>query len=125
MSVAAFLPLTAGTPLDAFFYLSTYGADLIIVVYLLTVIAAFVHSMRRRHPLRLATLLAGILVMGYVLKSTVYPIPAYPFNLCMDAAGVTLAVGAALLLWPRLRHALRTAPLFAVEAPPHGAGGRV
>jgi len=125
VSVAAFLPLTAGTPLDAFFYLSTYGADLIIVVYLLTVIAAFVHSMRRRrHPLRLATLLAGILVMGYVLKSTVYPIPAYPFNLCMDAAGVTLAVGAALLLWPRLRHALRTAPLFAVEEASRGAGGR-
>jgi len=125
VSVAAFLLLTAETPLDAFFYLSTYGADLIIVVYLLTVIAAFVHSMRRRrHPLRLGTLLAGILVMGYVLKSTVYPIPAYPFNLCMDAAGVTLAVGAALLLWPRLRHALRTAPLFAVDAPPRGAGER-
>jgi len=125
VSVAAFLPLTAGTPLDAFFYLSTYGADLIIVVYLLTVIAAFTHTLRRRHrPLQAALLLVGVLVMGYVLKSTVYPIPAFPFNYCMYAAGATLAVGAALLLWPRLRHALHRAPLFAVDVPPHGAGRR-
>jgi len=125
VSLAAFLPLSAGTPLDAFFYLSTYGADLIIVVYLLTVIAAFTHTLRRRHrPLQAAILLVGVLVMGYVLKSTVYPIPAFPFNYCMYAAGVTLAVGAALLLWPSLRHALRTAPLFAVEAASRGAGGR-
>jgi len=125
VSVAAFLPLTAGTPLDAFFYLSTYGADLIIVVYLLTVIAAFTHTLRRRHrPLQAALLLVGVLVMGYVLKSTVYPIPAFPFNYCMYAAGATLAMGAALLLWPRLRHALHRAPLFAVDVPPHGAGRR-
>jgi len=123
VSVAAFLPLTAGTPLDAFFYLSTYGADLIIVVYLLTVIAAFTHTLRRRHrPLQAALLLVGVLVMGYVLKSTVYPIPAFPFNYCMYAAGATLAVGAALLLWPRLRRALHRAPLFAIEAASHGAG---
>ena len=125
VSVAAFLPLTAGTPLDAFFYLSTYGADLIIVVYLLTVIAAFTHTLRRRHrPLQAALLLVGVLVMGYVLKSTVYPIPAFPFNYCMYAAGVTLAMGAALLLWPRLRRALRAAPLFAVEATARRAEGR-
>jgi len=62
--------------------------------------------------------------MGYVLKSTVYPIPAFPFNYCMYAAGVTLAVGAALLLWPSLRHTLHRAPLFAVDVPPHGAGRR-
>ncbi len=117
VSLAAFLPLVAATPLDAFFYLSTYGADLIIVVYLLTVIAAFVHTLRRRHrPLQAAVLLVGVVVMGYVLKSTVYPIPAFPFNYCMDAAGATLAAGAALLLWPRLRRALRGAPLFTVES---------
>jgi amino acid transporter len=124
VSVAAFLPLSAGSPLDAFFYLSTYGADLIIVVYLLTVIAAFVRSLRRRRPRQLTILLVGVIVMGYVLKSTVYPIPAFPFNYCMYAAGVTLAVGAALLLWPSLRHALHRAPLFAVDVPPHGAGRR-
>jgi len=124
VSVAAFLPLTAGTPLDAFFYLSTYGADLIIAVYLLTVIAAFVRSLRQRRPRQLAILLVGVLVMGYVLKSTVYPIPAFPFNYCMYAAGGTLAVGVALLLWPRLRRALHRAPLFAVEAASRGAEGR-
>ena len=120
VSLAAFLPLSAGTPLDAFFYLSTYGADLIIVVYLLTVIAAFVRSLRQRRPRQLTILLVGVIVMGYVLKSTVYPIPAFPFNYCMYTAAATLAVGAALLLWPRLRRALRGAPLFAIEATPRG-----
>jgi len=123
VSLAAFLPLSAGTPLDAFFYLSTYGADLIIVAYLLTVIAALVQSLRRHRPRQTALLLSGVIVMGYVLKSTVYPIPAFPFNYCMVAAGVTLAVGAALLLWPRLRRALRDAPLVAVDAVARGTEG--
>lgn len=117
LSLAAFLPFAGVTPLDAFFDLSTYGADLIIVVYLLTVIAAFVLSVReRRGPVRLATLLVGVVVMGYVLKGTVYPIPESPFNYCMYAAGLTLVAGAIVLLAaPRLRQALRGSPLFTVE----------
>ncbi len=117
VSLVAFLPLSGGTPLDAIFDLATYGADLIIVVYLLTIVAASVWSLRqRRSPARLATLLTGIIVVGYVLKSTVYPLPAYPFNVCMDGAGLTLAAGVVVLLArPRLRQGLRRSPLFAVE----------
>jgi len=118
LSLIAFLPFTVVTPLDAYVDLATYGADLIIVVYLLTVIAAFVWSpRRRRNPVQLLTLLAGVVVVGYVLKGTVYPIPPHPFDYCIDAAGITLVAGAGLLaLSPALRRSLRAAPLFAVDA---------
>lgn len=123
VTLAAFLPFNAGTPLDAFFDLSTYGADLIIVVYLATIIAALVWSLRhgQRHPLHLAVLLVGIVVIGYVLKSTVYPVPSYPFNVCMEAAGITVLLGAALLAtMAPLRRALRGSPLFAASIPAYG-----
>jgi len=118
LSLIAFLPFTVVAPLDAYFDLATYGADLIIVVYLLTVVAAFVLSLRqRRNPVQLVTLLVGVVVVGYVLKGTVYPIPPHPFDYCIDAAGITLVAGAVLLaLAPALRRALRAAPLFAVDA---------
>ena len=48
------------------------------------------------------------------IKGTVYPIPAAPFDLCIYAAAITIAIGAALLLLPRLRLNLSRSPLFAI-----------
>jgi amino acid transporter len=118
VSILAVVPfmLNATTPIDAFFYLATFGADLIIVAYLLTSIAALVWSIRRGRTgaVRIVGLLAAIAVMAYIIKGTVYPIPQAPFNLCIYAAGITIAAGLLLLMVPRLRASLSRSPLFAI-----------
>jgi amino acid transporter len=118
VSIVALAPfmLNGTTPIDAFFYLATYGADLIIIAYLLTSMAALVWSVRRGHTgaIRVTGLLAAIAVMAYIIKGTIYPIPQAPFDLCIYAAALTIAAGLALLLVPRLRASLSQSPLFAV-----------
>jgi len=119
VSLAATIPfmLNGTTPLDAFFYLATYGADLIIVTYLMTAAAALVWSIRQGHRrvLRLGGLLTAVLVMGYIIKGTVYPVPASPFNLCMYGAGLTIAIGVGFALVPKLRRNLARSPSFRLE----------
>jgi amino acid transporter len=107
--------LNGTTPIDAFFYLATYGADLIITVYLLTSMAALVWSIRRGRAsaVRVVGLLAAIAVMAYIIKGTVYPIPQAPFDRCIYAAGITIVAGVALLLVPKLRASLSRSPVFA------------
>lgn len=98
VSLVAVLALARVTPLDAFFDLATYGADLIIIAYLLTSIAAFVWSIQhRRSPLRLLLLATGVAVIGHVLKGTVYPLPAFPFNWCIYGAAATITLGCVLI----------------------------
>jgi amino acid transporter len=120
VSVVAVTPfmLNGTSPIDAFFYLATYGADLIIIAYLLTSIAALVWSIRSGHAfgLRVVGLVAAIAVMAYIIKGTVYPVPAAPFDLCIYAAGITIACGVALLMVPRLRANLSRSPLLATAA---------
>ncbi|MGH7758801.1 MAG: APC family permease [Candidatus Dormibacteria bacterium] len=118
LSLVAFLPLIGGDPLSAFFDLATYGADLIIVAYLLTVIAALAWSIRsgRRHPLHLVVLVAGALILGYILKSTILPIPAFPFNLLILLTAVTVLVAVLMVaLLPSLRRRLARAALVTTE----------
>ncbi|MGH8131928.1 MAG: APC family permease, partial [Steroidobacteraceae bacterium] len=119
LTLLATLAMYSAAPIDAFFYLSTYGADLILVVYLLTVVGALVWSLRRGHsnPLRQLTRLAGVLVLGYVIKNTVYPIPQFPFNICMYAASATLALGLLILVvFPRMRRHIASSELFTVRS---------
>jgi len=57
----------------------TYGADLIIVAYILVVIAAIILTIRRRMaPVKTVILLVGLAVLGYVVKATFVPFPAPP-----------------------------------------------
>ena len=120
VSIVATIPfmLNGTSPIDAFFYLATYGADLIIVAYLLTSIAALVWSVRRGTASvgRVAGLIAAIAVMAYIIKGTVYPIPELPFDLCMYAAGITILGGLACLALPRLRSSLSSSPLLTATA---------
>ena len=120
VSIVATIPfmLNGTSPINAFFYLATYGADLIIAAYLLTSIAALLWSINRRHrhPGRMVGLVAAIVVMGYIIKGTVIPVPEAPFDLCMYAAGITIVVGLACLMLPRLRGNLARSPLFAGAA---------
>jgi amino acid transporter len=117
VSIVAVVPfmLNGTVPIDAFFYLATYGADLIIITYLLTAIAALAWSIQRGQAslVRVVGLVAAIAVMAYIIKGTVYPIPAAPFDLCIYAAAITIAIGIVLLVVPRLRANLSRSPLFA------------
>lgn len=98
-------------PLGSITDISSYGADVEILVYLLVVIAALVFCLRWvRKPHHIVVLIAGIIVMGYVVKDTVYPVPAYPLNYAMYSALGTFAIGIlAVLVFPGLRGRLRAA----------------
>lgn len=100
----------------AFQDLATYGADLIIVAYLMTMVAALVWLGRQRRitPM-LIVLVAGLVTIGYVLYKTVHPLPAAPFSYYLLAAAVTIAAGVLVIVAvPGLRRRLAGSPLFAV-----------
>ncbi|MGH9132219.1 MAG: APC family permease [Acidimicrobiales bacterium] len=116
ISLVAFLPLVGSTPLGAFSDLATYGADLIIMAYLLSVVGAFVWSVRNRklNPARLLILLVGAAVLAYILYDTIVTLVA-PFDYCMYGAVFTLAVGVLAIVGNgRLRRRLADSPLFTV-----------
>jgi amino acid transporter len=96
----------------------TYGADLIIVAYILVVAAAIIFTIRRRmSPVKTVILLIGLAVLGYVAKDTFIPIPAAPFSWDALAAGVTLVAGIALpFAYPPLRRGIQNSPLLKAGA---------
>jgi amino acid transporter len=94
-----------------------FGAYLVLVVYLLTVIAALVLIWRRgRRPLPLAILTVGVLVLGYVLRETFTPLPAGPFRWVAIAAVISLLVGIAFTLVPAVHRRLQASPLLRATA---------
>jgi amino acid transporter len=94
-----------------------YGAYLILVAYLMTVIAALAWTWRTgRRPLPLAILTAGAIVLGYVLYRTFTPFPASPFGWAVLAAAASAAAGAAILLIPGLLARMHRSRLLAVTA---------
>jgi amino acid transporter len=116
-TLIGFFPLLDAKPLDAYFDLATYGADLIIMAYLISVVGALVWSVRnhRLNPARLGLLLVGAAVLAYVLESTVASLEQ-PFDIDLYAAAATLAAGIALIaVNARLRHRLAGSPLFTVH----------
>ena len=96
----------------------TYGADLIIVAYILVVAAAIIFTIRRRmSPVKTAILLIGLAVLGYVVKDTFIPIPPAPYRWDALAAGITLVAGIALpFAYPPLRRGIRNSPLLKAGA---------
>jgi hypothetical protein len=96
----------------------TYGADLIIVAYILVVIAAIIFTIRRRMaPVKTVILLIGVAVLGYVVKATFAPFPAPPYSWDALAAGMTLVAGIVLpFAYPPLRRGIRESPLLKAGA---------
>jgi len=96
----------------------SYGADLIIVAYILVVIAAIIFTIRRRmSPVKTVILVIGLAVLGYVVKATFAPFPAPPYSWDALAAGITLAAGIVLpLAYPPLRRGIRESPLLKAGA---------
>ncbi len=94
----------------------TYGADLIIAAYLLAVVAALVLVVRARMPWRRGAILAvGVIILGFVGKETVVPLPTGPYRWDLYLAVVSLVIGLALpQLSPRLRASITGSPLLRV-----------
>ncbi len=79
----------------------TYGAYLIVVAYLLTVVAAAVWVWRHgRRPVPLLALGLGIGVLGYVLYDTFVPFPPAPFDWVVWAGAASAAAGVAITAVP-------------------------
>src|SRR6516225_7994246 len=70
----------AGTPaLNVFFYLATIGTLSLLVMYMLTNVAAAGH-LGRRSPGQVVAPAAGVLIAGYVLYHNVWPVPPAPYD---------------------------------------------
>ena len=113
-SVAALLAFSfEPSALRALTIIIEYGAYLMIIAYLLTVVAAMAWVWRRdRRPVPLAVLAVGVAVLGYVLYDTFVPFPAAPFDWIIAAAGASVVIGAGLAAAPAIRRRLRASPLL-------------
>jgi amino acid transporter len=105
VALASFVAFSGAGPLGSITDISSYGADVEIFVYLLVVVAAVVFCWRwERKPVHFVVLGIGVVVMGYIVKDSVYPVPAYPLTRAMYAALATFGLGIALVAgFPPLR----------------------
>ena len=70
----------AGTSaLNVFFYLATTGTLSLLVMYVLTNVAAARH-LRRRSPAQLVPPATGVLIAGFVLYHNIWPVPPAPYR---------------------------------------------
>jgi amino acid transporter len=70
----------AGTSaLNVFFYLATIGVLSLLVMYMLTNVAAARH-LGRRSPAQLVPPAAGVFIAGFVLYHNVWPVPPAPYQ---------------------------------------------
>ncbi len=101
------------TPIEALIVIVQYGAYLIIVAYLMTVIAAlkFVNS-KHFSLIKSAILIAGILILGFVLYDTFHPFPAAPYSWDVWAAILSIVVGIVLVLKKSVRTKLKGSVLL-------------
>jgi amino acid transporter len=86
----------AGTqPLNVFFYLATIGVLNLLVMYILTNVAA-VWRLERRGRAQAALSVLGAAIAGYVLYRNIWPVPPAPFRYFPYAVAGWLIVGVAL-----------------------------
>jgi amino acid transporter len=119
-SLAALLAFSfEATAIRALTIILEFGAYLIIVTYLLTVVAAIVWVWRHgRKMLPLSVLTVGAAVLGYVLYDTFVPFPAAPYNLVVLAAGASAMIGVAVAVIPRVhRHLAHSDLIHATHRP--------
>jgi amino acid transporter len=79
-------------PMDVFFYLATIGTLSLLVMYVLTNVAA-IRFLRRGWEALLPA--AGIVVAGYVLYHNLWPVPPSPFDVFPYVVAGWLAIGVA------------------------------
>ncbi len=120
VSLAALLAFSfEPTAIRALTFIVQYGAYLVLVVYLLTVLAALVMVWRRgRSPVPLAILTLGVVVLGYVLRDTFQPLPAGTFRVVALAALGSAILGVAFTLIPSVHRHLRGSELLKAASRP-------
>ncbi len=107
-----------GQAIRALTIIVTYGAYLILIAYLLTVIAAAVSVWRHgRRPIPLLALSIGVIVLGYVLYDTFNPFPAPPFDGDVWAALGSVVLGVALALVPAVHRRIARSELLRAARP--------
>jgi amino acid transporter len=107
-TIAAFVPqivlLAIGqTPFEIWAILGTLCTFGFLVAYLLVVIGAPVH-LKKKDELKWHHLLVAVLGVGVVLIpfiGSIYPVPAFPFNLLFYIFVALLAVGFGVFQWQR------------------------
>jgi amino acid transporter len=72
--------LAGSSALNVFFYLATIGTLSLLVMYMLTNVAAARH-LGRRSLRQVVAPAGGVLIAGFVLYHTVWPIPPLPYKL--------------------------------------------
>jgi len=107
-----------GQAIRALTIIVTYGAYLILIAYLLTVIAAAVWVWRNgRRPIPLLALSVGVIILSYVLYDTFNPFPAPPFDGDVWAALGTVVLGVALALVPAVHGRIARSELLRAARP--------
>ena len=71
--------LAGNSALNVFFFLATIGTLSLLVMYVLTNVAAARH-LGRRSLLQVVAPAGGVLIAGYVLYDNVWPVPAAPYE---------------------------------------------
>ena len=114
VSLAALLAFSwEKTAIDALIIILEYGAYLMIVAYLLTVVGALVWVWRtERRTVPLVVLSIGIAVLAYVLYDTFNPFPAPPFNRVVLADILSIILGLVIAVVPTVRSRLATSRLL-------------
>jgi len=87
--------LAGTTALNVFFYLATIGTLSLLVMYLLTNVAAAWH-LGHRSPAQLIPAAAGVLIAGYVLYRNVWPVPPAPYDFLPYLVAGWLLAGVAI-----------------------------
>ena len=87
--------LAGTTALNVFFYLATIGTLSLLVMYLLTNVAAAWH-LGRRSPGQLIPAAAGVFIAGYVLYHNVWPVPPAPYEFLPYLVAGWLLAGVAI-----------------------------
>src|SRR6516162_10828788 len=86
----------AGTSaLNVFFYLATIGTLSLLVMYMLTNVAAAWH-LGHRSPAQLIPAAAGVFIAGYVLYRNVWPVPPAPYDFLPYLVAGWLLAGVAI-----------------------------
>ncbi|HVB19169.1 MAG TPA: APC family permease [Acidimicrobiales bacterium] len=119
-SIAALLAFSfEQTAIRALVLIVEFGAYLIIVAYLLTVIAAVAWVWRHgRRSAPLIALSVGVAVLGYVLYDTFHPFPAAPFDWVVSAAAGSALLGVLVAFIPSVRARLVGSTLLRVTRQP-------